>query len=121
MSRNNGIRALTSVLLLMSLHTVILAQPMTVAEQYLFSAVNRERILHGLLAVHSDAALTAAAKNHALTMVNHRSISHRFPGEPELSARGSASGAHFDRITENVAEGPSVLVLHDAWMRSAGH
>ncbi len=98
-----------------------LAQAATVAEQYLLSAINRERVNQDLPAVRLDAALIVAARTHAQVMADHRSISHRFPSEPELSTRGSLAGAHFDRITENVAEGPSVIVLHDAWMRSSGH
>jgi hypothetical protein len=93
----------------------------TVAVQYLLSAVNQERTSRNLAAVRLDPALTQAASAHANQMADHASISHRFPGESELSARGSVNGAHFDRIAENVAEGPTAVILHNAWMQSAGH
>jgi len=93
----------------------------TVAEQYLFSAINRERANRHLAPVQLDAALHRAAALHAERMAEHRDIAHQFPGEPELAARGWQAGAHFSRIAENVAEGPSILVLHDALMRSPGH
>ncbi len=93
----------------------------TVAEQYLLTAVNQERAAHRLAPVHLDPALTHAAARHAEEMARRRTISHQFSGEPDLAERGSATGARFDRITENVAEGPSILGVHDALMRSSGH
>ena len=93
----------------------------TVAEQYLLSAINQERAMRNLAPLRIDAALKQAAANHAQQMANHRAISHRFPGELELSERGSSAGARFDLITENVAEGPTAVILQDAWMRSAAH
>ena len=93
----------------------------TVAEQYLLAAINQERVVRNLAPLRLDPALVAAATEHAQTMVKHHGISHQFAGEPDLSARGFKAGAHFDRVTENVAEGPTVTILHDAWMHSAGH
>jgi uncharacterized protein YkwD len=97
------------------------AQSQTVAAQYLLSALNQERISHRLALVRLDASLNQAAAIHAAVMAKNRSISHQFPGEAELSVRGSVSGARFDRITENVAEGPAATIIHDAWMHSPGH
>jgi hypothetical protein len=54
-------------------------------------------------------------------MAAHEGISHQFPGEPELSTRGSNAGAHFSLITENVAEAPESTMIHDLWMHSKGH
>ncbi len=96
-------------------------QRATVAEQYLLSAINQERAAHDLAPVHLDAALCRAAVLHAQQMVSHGDISHQFPGEAELSGRGFDAGAHFSRITENVAEGPSVVGMHEALMHSPGH
>ncbi|MEO6803151.1 MAG: CAP domain-containing protein [Granulicella sp.] len=93
----------------------------TVAVRYLLSALNQERTSRGITPVRLDAALTQVAVAHAHLMADHGSISHRFSGELNLSARNSAVGAHFDRITENVAEGPTAVALHDAWMHSPGH
>ena len=97
------------------------AQPASVAERYLFSALNEERLSHDLRPVRFDVLLHQAALLHAQQMAVHGSISHRFAGEAELSMRGAQTGARFDLITENVAEGPTAVILHDAWMHSAGH
>jgi hypothetical protein len=54
-------------------------------------------------------------------MARHNAISHQFANEPDLAARGSAAGARFSLISENVAQSPSALKIHDAWMHSDGH
>jgi len=92
-----------------------------VAEQYLLNTANRERIARGLPALRSNPTLAQAARFHALQMADRRDISHQFPGEPDLMQRGSQSGARFSLITENVAESPDASIVHDLWMRSAGH
>lgn len=93
----------------------------SVAEQYLESAADQERAAEGLPPLRRDAALVAAARAHALLMVSNRTISHQFPGEPELAARAGAAGARFSRVTENVAEGPTPMEIESAWMHSPGH
>jgi uncharacterized protein YkwD len=108
-------------LLIWLLHVSCHAQRGSIAEQYLLSALNAERVSHHLRPVHTDSALHQAALLHAQQMADHGSISHRFSGEPELSQRGADAGGRFDLITENVAEGPTAVILHDAWMHSAGH
>jgi hypothetical protein len=54
-------------------------------------------------------------------MAEHGGISHRFAGEPELMERGRAAGARFSVIAENVAQAPTAVRIHDAWMNSPGH
>ena len=71
--------------------------------------------------LHRDPHLELAARLHAYEMVRHGDISHQFPGEPDLAARGGDAGAHFSLITENVAEAPNAAQIHDLWMQSAGH
>lgn len=93
----------------------------TVAEQYLFSAANEERVQRGLRPLHWDDTLYRAAENHAQEMASRAEISHQFAGEPDLSARGRQTGARFSRIAENVAEAPTAVGIHAAWMHSAGH
>lgn len=93
----------------------------TVSERYLLSAINGERAAHGLRALRVDEELHRAAAGHAEEMARRGAISHQFSGEAELSARGAAAGARFSRISENVAEGPTVIGLHEALMRSPGH
>ena len=93
----------------------------SVAEQYLFQAANAERAQRGLPALRWDEALYRAAVNHAIEMARRGSISHRYPGEAELSQRGREAGAHFSVIAENVAEASTAVRIHDAWMNSPGH
>lgn len=93
----------------------------TVAEQYLFSAVNAERTDRGLQPLHWDGALYAAANYHAQEMVERASISHQYEGEPELAARGEEAGVRFSVIAENVAEAPSASMIQQAWMNSPKH
>lgn len=93
----------------------------TVAEQYLQSAADQERAALHLPPLRRDPALVQAALAHARQMLAHGGISHQFPGEPELSERAAASGAHFSVISENVAEGYSPAGIHEAWMHSPGH
>ena len=62
-----------------------------------------------------------AARAHAWQMVEHNTISHQFAQEMDLAARGAAAGARFSLISENVAESPSAVKIHAAWMNSEGH
>jgi hypothetical protein len=96
------------------------AQP-GVAEQYLFAAANAERAQRGLHALHWDNTLYRAAVGHAQEMAARQAISHQFSGESDLSARGRQTGARFSRIAENVAEAPTAVQIHQAWMHSPGH
>lgn len=94
---------------------------LSLAEQYLFSAANAERSQHGLPVLRWDDALYDAADAHAREMAARRSISHQYPGEPELSARARGAGARFSKVSENVAESPDAVTMQDAWMHSPGH
>ena len=93
----------------------------SVAEQYLFSAANAERVQHGLRPLKWDETLHRAAQQHAGEMAARESISHQYPGELDLAGRGRAAGARFKVIAENVAEAWSAVVIHDAWMQSPDH
>ncbi|MCU1223897.1 MAG: SCP-like extracellular protein [Edaphobacter sp.] len=92
-----------------------------VAEQYLLAAANQDRAARNLPLLHFDPILAQAAFYHAHQMAAHANISHQFPGEPELSARGASVGAHFSLITENVGEAPDSTMIHGLWMQSKGH
>lgn len=95
--------------------------PGSVAEQYLFNAANAERMQRGLQPLHWDGALYRAAQTHAHEMAARESISHQYPGEPDLAERGKLAGARFSTIAENVAEAPTAVMIHEAWMESPGH
>ncbi len=93
----------------------------SVSEDYLLTSINSERTAAGLPAVKFDRSLQAAAQVHAMQMARTSTLSHRLQGEADLSARGSSAGAHFSRITENVAVGPSIVTMHGALMQSPHH
>jgi hypothetical protein len=95
--------------------------PHSVAEQYLFDKANEERAQRGISSLHWDNTLYRAANNHAREMAERESISHQYPGEAELATRGQQAGARFSVISENVAEAPTAVWIHDAWMKSEGH
>ena len=97
------------------------SQTMSSAEAFLFQQANRERMERGLSELRWDDALARAASAHASEMAAHRTISHQFSGESELSSRGASAGAKFALISENVAEAPDAGTIHHAWMNSAGH
>ena len=96
-------------------------RPASVAEQYLFNAANAERRQRGLAPLRWDAALHYAATLHAREMADRESISHQYAGEADLADRAQMAGAHFSVVAENVAEAPSAVIVHDAWMRSPHH
>ncbi len=92
-----------------------------VAEQLLLTQANQDRAEHSLSPLKRDPLLAQAALYHAYQMAEHADISHGFPGEPDLSARGASAGVRFSLITENVAEAGEPTIIHDMWMHSEGH
>lgn len=92
-----------------------------VAEQLLLSQANQDRAQKNLPQLKRDPLLAQAALYHAYQMAEHADISHGFPGEPDLSARGASAGVRFSLITENVAEAGEPTIIHNMWMNSEGH
>ncbi len=92
-----------------------------VAEQLLLTQANQDRLQHSLTPLKRDPLLAQAALYHAYQMAEHADISHGFPGEPDLSARGASAGVRFSLITENVAEAGEPTIIHNMWMHSDGH
>ena len=90
-------------------------------EKVLFDAANRERAAAGLHLLAWDSALAAAARQHALLMVQEQLISHHYPDELSLSERAARAGAKFSVIAENIARGADPESIHDGWMHSPGH
>ena len=99
----------------------VLATPGSIAEQYLFSSANTERMQRGLKPLRWDDRLSRAAADHARAMADRASISHRYPGEADLASRGKLAGVRFSVIAENVAEASTAVRIHDAWMNSEDH
>jgi uncharacterized protein YkwD len=125
--QKSRLRPLALAALLLSAAHVLPAQSfdssanLTVAEQYLLAAANQDRINQGLQPLRFDPVLAEASQVHAREMADHAAISHQFDGEPALAARGANAGAHFSLITENVAEAPTSVIIHNLWMHSPGH
>lgn len=90
-------------------------------EKELFDAVNRERTAEDLPLLQWDAALAAAARQHALRMSEERLLEHQYPGEASLLERVSSAGAHFSFVAENIAVGKEPETIHMGWMHSPGH
>ncbi len=90
-------------------------------ERTLFSYANRERAAHGIPELRWDPELAVAAQQHAQKMARESTLSHQLPGELDLAARITASGARYSEIAENIAEGPSTLEIHTGWMNSPPH
>ena len=112
---------LLTLLVIPALHATTPPAQLGTAESILLNAANHDRAANGLAPLQWDATLAAAARQHALRMVQANTLSHQFPGEPALQDRAAQTGARFSLIAENVAEGPSVLGLHTQWMNSPPH
>ncbi|HEY2861214.1 MAG TPA: CAP domain-containing protein [Terracidiphilus sp.] len=91
------------------------------AAEELFALANQSRAQSGAGPLKWDRALADAAFLHCERMVQEGEISHRYGGEPDLTARAAASGAHFSLIEENIALGPHAARIHQGWLASPGH
>lgn len=89
--------------------------------EQVFALANQARAQAGVGRLVWDPALAQAALAHCQRMVEEGPIAHRYGGEPDVSGRAAAAGAHFSVIEENVAVGPSAPAIHDEWMNSPGH
>lgn len=109
------------------LAAVLLAAPAAPAqipdspEQQILNLTNQDRQEHGLAPLRWNAALARAAAAHAGRMAEERTLSHQYPGEPELMTRAADAGAHFQAIAENIALGPSPRAIENEWMHSIPH
>src|SRR5262245_48931729 len=90
-------------------------------ERELLKLVNQERKDAGLEALQWNSNLAAAAELHTRTLADHGALSHRFPGEPDLTQRVSATGARFNAVAENVAVAETPEDAHLGLMNSPGH
>ncbi len=90
-------------------------------EQTLFESANHERAARNLAPLKWNAALAAAARQHAQRMAAENTLSHQLPGEPGMVERAKLAGARFSSLAENVAEGPSAGSIHRQWMNSPPH
>ena len=97
------------------------AEPRSAQDKALFEAANRERQARRLAALKWSAALASAARAHAQKMAQAGALSHQFQGEMDMATRIRMAGVRFRAVAENVAQGPSVAVIHKEWMDSPAH
>ena len=95
--------------------------PTPPAEQQLFTLLNIERENAGVQDLRWEPKLAQAAQAHAVKLADHKELSHRFWGEPELDQRLGATGTRFNAVAENVALAETVEEAHLALMNSPGH
>jgi hypothetical protein len=91
------------------------------AQEQLLALANQSRAAQGAGPLRWDQALAAAALQHCRRMAAEGPISHRYGGEPDLTARAGQAGAHFSLIEENIAVGSYPATIHQGWMDSPGH
>ncbi|WP_158615466.1 CAP domain-containing protein [Acidipila sp. EB88] len=91
------------------------------AQQTIFDATNQDRVVQGLSPLLWNAELAAAASAHATSMASSQTLSHQYPGEPDVATRAGAAGAHFRAIAENIAYGPDPRSIERQWMHSVPH
>jgi uncharacterized protein YkwD len=87
----------------------------------LLELANQERANRGLPRLKWDEALASAAQDHAERMARQNVLSHQLAGEPDIVVRAADAGAHFSLVAENIAEGPSLEIIHAGWMGSKPH
>ncbi len=90
-------------------------------EHRIFELTNQDRTAQGLQPLRWDQSLAAAAAVHLDKMKDERTLSHQYPGEPDLQARAAQAGAHFQAIAENIAVGPNPEGIERQWMTSVPH
>lgn len=92
------------------------------AERQMVELTNRERERAGLPALKVNADLGVAARRHTTLLAQHKTLSHDFPGEPEMRQRFAATGLRFARAGENVAlDSDGAESAHIGLMHSPPH
>ena len=95
--------------------------PQPAKAEQLFAMANETRAHEGRGRLAWDPALAEAAMKHCMRMAAEGPISHRYGGEPDLTARAGEAGAHFSLIEENIAVGSYPSSIHQGWLKSPGH
>ena len=91
------------------------------AEAQIVDLINQARAHQGLQPLTVDDRLTKAARKHSELMVQNRTLSHQFPGEPLPQTRITNEGISSDSNAENVVLNQTVASAHDALMHSPPH
>lgn len=91
------------------------------AEQEMVRLVNAERAKIGLPALQVDDRLTSIARQHSQLLAAKHSLSHQYPGEPDLRHRIVATGLRSNYSGENVAYDADAPRAHQGLMNSPPH
>jgi len=87
-------------------------------ERALYDATNADRANAGLGALSYDAAASGVARDWSRSMAASRTLAHN----PNLAQQvDSRVTTQWTRLGENVAYGPSVAAIEQAFMNSSGH
>jgi hypothetical protein len=119
--KGKTITALLTGLFLLGTWAGAAAQQGDEKEQRILELTNQDRTAQGLQPLHWDRSLAAAAAVHVDKMKDEKTLSHQYPGEPDVKARAAQAGAHFQAIAENIAMGPSAEAIEKQWMNSVPH
>src|ERR1700692_4948983 len=111
--------ALAAIGLLITSYSAYAQAEVSTAERALFDDLNRERAAQGLPALHWDAALASAAREHASRMAQGNVLSHQLPGEPQVQVRATQAGARFTTIAENIALSPPTATITSPCSKSS--
>ena len=90
-------------------------------EKRVVELINQERVREGLPPLAVDERLTQAARRHTELMVEHKTLSHQFEGEPSLQVRITDENVRADREAENVALEMDAAGAHAILMNSPPH
>jgi len=93
----------------------------TASEQEILSLLNQERTRRGLKPLQLEPQLVTVARRHSQLMAERSALSHQFSGEPDLNARLTPTGIHFDVSGENVAVNTTAAGAHKGLMGSPPH
>jgi uncharacterized protein YkwD len=97
-------------------------EPISQIERELVEAVNSERAKVGAKPLIVNYSLMEAAYKHNEHMADVQTLAHEGIGDGDPFERIRATGYKYADGGENVALGqPSVVVVMDSWMHSAGH
>ena len=87
----------------------------------LLARANQERAEAGAGPLEWDPALADAAMKHCVRMSTEGPLAHRYDGEPDLTSRAAAAGAHFSAIEANIAVGATPVAIQKGWLNSPEH
>jgi uncharacterized protein YkwD len=97
------------------------AEPLSPQEQAVLNMTNTAREGAGCAPLRIDSRLQAAARAHAVDMVDRHYFSHLSPDGEDPSARAEAAGFP-SGAGENIAMGyPTASAVMAGWMASTGH